>query len=85
MTLTFITNYMTPHQKPLCDELYKQLGDDFHFIAVEKMDEERVKMGWGEDMDDAPYAFLMMTIMTVATVSCARAMWSYAAAYISFI
>lgn len=57
MTLTFITNYMTPHQKPLCDELYKQLGDDFHFIAVEKMDEERVKMGWGEDMDEAPYAF----------------------------
>ena len=56
MTVTFITNYMTHHQKPFCGELYALLGEDFHFIATNVMDEERVKMGWELSLSDIPYA-----------------------------
>lgn len=56
MTLTFITNYMTHHQLPFCDELYALLGKDFHFLATNRMEDERIKMGWGAELRDLPYA-----------------------------
>lgn len=48
-TLTFYSNYFNHHQKALCDEFYKILGDGFKFVETMPMEGFRAKMGWGED------------------------------------
>lgn len=55
MKITFITNFMTQHQLPFCQAMYELLGDDFCFIETNKMDEERVKMGWDNEFDEYPF------------------------------
>ena len=45
----FISNYINHHQIPFSNALYEQLGDDYHFIQTEPMEEERIAMGWGLD------------------------------------
>ena len=49
-TLTFYSNYFNHHQKALCDEFYKLLGDGFKFIETMPMEGFRAQMGWGEDI-----------------------------------
>lgn len=34
MTISFFTNYVNHHQIPLADELYKILGNNYHYIAI---------------------------------------------------
>jgi hypothetical protein len=46
MNLIFLSNYFNHHEKPLCEALYNTEGVDFLFIQTERMEEERVKMGW---------------------------------------
>lgn len=53
MKVAFISCYMSPHQKPFCDEMYNILGDDFNFIATQPIEDERISMGWSSDK--APY------------------------------
>ncbi|MBQ9606663.1 MAG: glycosyltransferase [Lachnospiraceae bacterium] len=48
-TLTFFSNYFNHHQKALCDELFKRLGEGFHFIETEPMEGFRSDMGWGRE------------------------------------
>ena len=48
-TLAFFSNYFNHHQKALCDELYKRLGEGFHFIETEHMEKFRSNMGWGKE------------------------------------
>lgn len=48
-TLTFYSNYFNHHQKALCDEFYKLLGDGFTFVETMPMESFRSGMGWGED------------------------------------
>lgn len=56
MKITFITNYLTHHQLPFTEEMYRRLGSDFAFIATNRMDEERIRMGWAiEDQNRYPY------------------------------
>ena len=55
MKVTFVTNYMTHHQLPFAEAMYKQLGDDFVFIETNAMDEERKNMGWKLDQSNYPY------------------------------
>lgn len=52
MKLVFISCYMSPHQKPFCDEMYKMLEGDFVFIATQPIEEERLSMGWNSDRAD---------------------------------
>ncbi len=47
MKVVFVTNYYNHHQKPLADELYALLGDEYTFVETAPMDEERLQMGWG--------------------------------------
>lgn len=49
-TLTFFSNYYNHHQKALCDEWYKLLGEGFTFVQTMPMEEFRSGMGWGEDI-----------------------------------
>ena len=55
MTFTFVSNYINHHQIPLCDALYRELGDDYTFIQTMPMEAERVAMGWGVDVHCLPY------------------------------
>ena len=55
MQVTFVSNYINHHQIPVSNELYAKLGKDYHFIQTEPMEEERVKMGWGEEIKELPY------------------------------
>lgn len=55
MTFTFVSNYINHHQIPLCEALYQRLGGDYTFIQTMPMEEERVAMGWGVDLDKLPY------------------------------
>lgn len=49
ITLAFFSNYFNHHQKALCDELYQRLGEGFHFIETEPIEDFRAKMGWGKE------------------------------------
>lgn len=55
MKLTTVSNYINHHRIPLSNEIYHALGDDYHFIQTQPMEEERVKMGWGREFSHIPY------------------------------
>lgn len=48
MKIVFASNYFNHHQKAFCNALYKQLGDDFAFVATTVMREERRAMGYAD-------------------------------------
>ncbi|MBR3305785.1 MAG: glycosyltransferase family 4 protein [Lachnospiraceae bacterium] len=54
MKLVFISNYMTHHQLPFCLALEKKLGEEFCFLATDRMEDERKRMGW----EQAKYPFI---------------------------
>lgn len=49
LKISFISNYLTHHQIPFSNCMYKLLGDDFHFISTSKMEDERIAGGWDID------------------------------------
>ena len=55
MKVTFVSNYINHHQIPLAEELYGILGEEYRFIETEKMEEERIRMGWDADTGALPY------------------------------
>ncbi|MBR3040673.1 MAG: glycosyltransferase family 4 protein [Lachnospiraceae bacterium] len=55
MKVTFVSNYINHHQLPVSRVLYENLGENYHFIQTEPMEEERVQMGWGSDYDKLPF------------------------------
>ena len=54
-TITFVSNYMNHHQLPMSENLYGILGDGYHFIQTEAMEEERIAMGWGGEYESLPF------------------------------
>lgn len=58
MTITFFSNFLNHHQLPLCEEFIKQIGGkNFHFVACEPIDLERINMGY-EDVN-LKYSFVV--------------------------
>ncbi len=53
MQIAFCSNFMSSHQRPLCDSIYGSTGCDFRFIASKPLSETRKAMGWEEEQ--APY------------------------------
>lgn len=51
MKLSFLSNYYTHHQKPLCTAWYGLTEKSFSFVETETMPEERIKLGWAMDSD----------------------------------
>jgi glycosyltransferase involved in cell wall biosynthesis len=51
MRLTFISNFLNHHQLPICNEFYRVLGNDFKFVACEKVPEDRISMGYKKEFD----------------------------------
>ncbi len=50
----FISNYINHHQIPFCNAMYQVLKEAFVFIQTEPMEEERIRMGWQENVS-CPY------------------------------
>lgn len=55
MKITFVSNYINHHQIPFCNAMYGKLGEDYHFIQTEPMEEERIRMGWGAEFSKLSY------------------------------
>lgn len=53
MTVAFFSNFFNHHQKPISDELYKLIGDNYTFIATIAMPENFIKSGY--DIFETPY------------------------------
>lgn len=53
MKCVFVSNYLTLHQVPFCEELYRSLKDDFYFVSSEPMSESRKNLNW--EIPKAPY------------------------------
>ena len=56
MRLVFFTNYLNHHQVLVADEFYKQLGDDFCYVATLPLNEKELK--GGADYSSRPYCIL---------------------------
>ena len=54
-SLTIVSNYINHHQIPMADALYRRLGNRFAFIQTQQMEEDRVKMGWANEVAAIPY------------------------------
>ena len=49
MKIVFVSNYINHHQLPFCEAMLRELGEEnFIFAALQPIEEERLKMGWGE-------------------------------------
>lgn len=57
MKVVFVSNYFNHHQKPFCEEMYKELKGFFAFIATSVMREERKQLGYNQD-DQPEYVCL---------------------------
>jgi len=54
MRIIYLSNFLTHHQKPLSDEMFKLLGEgNYVFVNTQEVSEERKKMGW--PVLEAPY------------------------------
>ena len=57
MRVTFISSYLNHHQLPFCEEMVKNLGDNFKYVATDRISKERLKLGY-EDMN-SKYDFVI--------------------------
>ncbi|MBP7347126.1 MAG: glycosyltransferase family 4 protein [Butyrivibrio sp.] len=58
MVITFLSNFINHHQIPFCSAMSEELGDHFHFIQMQPMTQERVRMGWSVDVTKISYVHL---------------------------
>ena len=59
MKITMISNYINHHQIPFSNALHEMIGEDYHFIQTEPMEEERIQMGWGVEAERIPYVLFL--------------------------
>lgn len=53
--IIFISNFISEHQIPFCEALYKATNGDFWFIATKPMSEERKKLGFVDQSSKFPF------------------------------
>ncbi|PWX43931.1 hypothetical protein CYK83_12200 [Clostridium perfringens] len=56
MKITFFSNFLNHHQIPFCNEMYNSLGEDFKFIATERVPKERLQLGYKDSSNDYKYS-----------------------------
>ncbi len=49
LKVAMVSNYINHHQIPFCNAMYRLLQGRFTFVQTEKMEEQRVKMGWSQE------------------------------------
>ena len=55
MKMTFYSNFLTHHQLPFCLEMYKKYDKDFKFVSMEKINQERISLGYKDMDNDYPF------------------------------
>ena len=58
MRLVFVSNYINHHQLPVSRELNRlcqEHGGSYAFVQTEPMEQERVAMGWGDNLSEADF------------------------------
>ena len=55
MKVAFLTNFLTHHQVPFCEIMYKNLGADFHVIVMRPTATEQKQLGYKELNDVYPF------------------------------
>lgn len=54
-TMVFVSCYLSIHQVPVCEEIYKRLGEDFHYISVSRIPSWRLKSGYSDLDSEYPF------------------------------
>lgn len=54
LKVVFVSNYLNHHQIPFCRAMYKRTEGSFAFLQTEPMEEERLRMGWNDKVEE-PY------------------------------
>lgn len=54
MKIAFFSNYLSPHQIPFSEEMYRLIGSNYSFISCEPFSISRKQMGWGQ-YEKQPY------------------------------
>lgn len=49
MKFVFVSNYLTHHQIPFCEDMYRLNNGEFEFIETQPMEEERISMKWNSE------------------------------------
>lgn len=49
MRITFISNFVSHHQQPFCEELLKKRDITFRFISLSRLNKEKKNLGWEVD------------------------------------
>lgn len=57
MKIVFISNFLNHHQTPVAEELYRRLGDGYHFISTTETPDSFLKSGY-PDCRKKPYNIL---------------------------
>ena len=57
MKIVFISNFLNHHQAPVADELYRRLGENYHFVSTTETPESFLKSGY-PDCREVPYNVL---------------------------
>lgn len=55
MTITFVSNLLHHHQIPICNEWYRILGENFHFISTLPFPESMLSIGYEDHAAKYPY------------------------------
>lgn len=55
ITVAFLSNYLNHHQIPFSDAMNKREDTQYYFIQSERMEAERIGMGWKFDEEKYPY------------------------------
>lgn len=50
MKIVFVSNYYNHHQSAFSESMYNLIGDGYRFIETMPIEQERLDLGWGEDM-----------------------------------
>ncbi len=53
--ITFFSNFISEHQIPFCDAMYRLTDGAFRFVAAEPMAQERKELGFVDRSDSYPY------------------------------
>ena len=58
MKITMVSNYINHHQIPFSSAIYDRIGDEYHFVQTEEMEQKRIDMGWAVNSKSLPYVVL---------------------------
>lgn len=56
ITVTFFSNFLLHHQTPFCEAMVELLGENYKYVATERIPEDRLEMGYRDLSHETSYA-----------------------------